>query len=220
MANDSIQVVTLADREPWTSLAMKLGQIINSMGYRFHIETTSHGERPWQAKRFALRQAFNRDSSSVYWIDADYEVIDEKLLQKFLQLKREYGLHCRQLFPEAINSVKKWGRKPNQAGPDQNLKIYSDCLRENNLSTSTHFGGSIIAYNLDSALGLKLCSIWDRIANKLLHNSTTWTDEISIGIAADSLKIPIIPDLLATPHGLHHLRLGHSMNYFLDNKIQ
>lgn len=90
-------------------------------------------------------------------------------------------------------------------------------MAENGLTSSTHFGGSIVGYFISPEIGLKLCSIWDSIAHKLQENSTTWTDEISIGIAADALKIPIIPDLENFKgQGFKHLRIGHSKKCFLS----
>lgn len=213
----TIQVVTLADREPWTSMALSMEKVIQYLGLEFHCETTTHGERPWQAKRFALREAFRKNSSKTYWIDADYVLVNPELVAKIL-IDRQFGLHCNHLFPgKAIKSVRWWGRQPNQAGPNRNEKIYRTCLAENGLTSSTHFGGSIVGYFIDPEIGLKLCSIWDSIAHKLQENSTTWTDEISIGIAADALKIPIIPDLENFKgQGFKHLRIGHSRKYFMS----
>jgi hypothetical protein len=219
--NEKTYVVTLADREPWTSLARALGEIVESLDpswYKFHCETTAHNERPWQAKRFAVRKAFEEGSNKVYWIDADHEILNAELLGHFLAKDRKTGLYTSQLFPgRAPASIRRWGRKPHQAGSKKNLKIYQSCLTDNNLVTSTHFSGSILAYIMDSETGLKLCSIWDKIAQKLLINQITWTDEISIGIAADTLKIPIVPDLHCLPGncGLKHLKIGKSRGYFL-----
>jgi len=212
-----IYIVTLADREPYTSIARALEETVRSFGHKFHCETTAHGERPWQAKRFALRKAFEENSSEVYWIDADHQIVDRKVFEHFL-ISRKPGIHCCQTMPgRATTSVRNWGKRPNQAGSKRNLKIYQSCLKENGLSSSMHFSGFLVAYSIDPKSGLKLCSIWDSIAKKLHDNSTTWTDEISIGIAADTLKIPIIPDLPrdSQHNGLNHLLLGNSKGYFL-----
>jgi hypothetical protein len=218
-----IQVVTLADREPWSSMALDMEKVIRSLGLGFHCETTAHGERPWQAKRFALREAFNQNSSRTYWIDADYILTDPEMAARFL-VDRRPGLHCSRLNPGAnnnpIKSVRDWGTRPNQAGADRNEEIYRACLAENGLASSTHFGGSIVGYFIEPGVGLELCSIWDSIAHKLQENSTTWTEEISIGIAADALKIPIIPDLgNFKEQGFQHLRLGYSNGYFLSTPL-
>ena len=214
-----IQVVTLADREPYSSMSLDMERVIRSLGLGFHCETTAHGERPWQAKRFALREAFIQNSSRTYWIDADYVLANPGLVARFL-VDRQPGLHCSHVNPgpdRPVKSVREWGDRPNQAGADRNEEIYRECLAENGLATSTHFGGSIVGYFIDPGVGLELCSIWDSIARKLQENSTTWTDEISIGMAADVLKIPVIPDLgNFREQGFRHLRIGHSRGYFLS----
>ena len=214
-----IHVVTLADREPWISMAETLGEAVRSLGHRFHCELTAHGERPWQAKRFALRRAFEEDFNEVYWIDPDHEITSLELFSRFLT-NQEPGIHCGRLFNDPVRSVRRWGKRPNQAGSDRNMEIYQSCLAENGLNASTHFGGSIVAYSIPPESGLKLCSIWDSVAQKLKNSSTTWTDEISIGIAADTLKIPIIPDLNRQNSGLRHLNLGRSKRYFLSSPLQ
>ena len=214
-----IHVVTLADREPWISMARTLGKAVRSFGHRFHCEPTAHSEHPWQAKRFALRRAFEEKSSNVYWIDADHEITNPELFEHFL-MNQTPGIHCGRLFTDPTRSVRRWGKRPNQAGSTRNMEIYLSCLTENGLASSAHFGGSIVAYSMEPESGLKLCSIWDLIAQNLRNNCTTWTDEISIGIAADALKIPIIPDLDRQNSGLKHLNIGRSKRYFLSSPLQ
>ena len=200
-------------------MANAIGKAVRTSGHLFHCEPTAHGERPWQAKRFALQHAFDMGVDRVCWIDADHEIVDPDAFKRFLdQPLAQNTLHCGRLQKDPITSVKKWGSRPGQAGPDKNLKIYQDCLKENGLVTSTHLGECILVYYLEPSEGLKFCSVWNSIALKLFANSTTWTDGISIGMSADALKIPVVPDLPRDTSliGIKHLGIGHKMGYFLS----
>lgn len=215
---------TLADegKEPYWSGALALSEFARSIGWGCAVVSSCKGDRPWQAKRFSVRAGFEKEPERLFFCDSDI-ILHKPDLLAFVLNKEESRRGVWAQYPIAL--VDYWRHQEMrhadvQVGPEMCARIralYRELCREHGAGDEAfHFSDWFVGYAIPPATGLRMCDIWDRIAERLLAEGLSWSDGVSIGIAAKACGIPIVYNLRNRHllHALTHIRNGQKHGYF------
>lgn len=197
-------LVTLApDAEPYASGVKQLQALAQLAGWAFAAlgDAVLQGDRPWQAKRFALRWAFEQDAERVFWCDADVVVTRPERIVSLLNQDGPPGVWVPYFFnvgnafgmQAARNAATPEGRKCAARAE----ALYRELCASIGVPAGKeqHFEDWITGYALPPEIGLRLCDAWDAIAERMRSEGVTWSDGLSVGLAAAVCRVPIFANL-------------------------
>lgn len=188
-------LVTLAPddrREPYGAGVRDLESAAAQAGWNFRVfgDDVLCGDRPWQAKRHALRWAFGQGAKQVIWCDSDVVVFPGQFAQLLSRVRGAEGIWVyRYLDREEYlrGLVVK-----NGGVYDHNVRTVRVMAALGAIAERFGFGVQelplfedwLVGYAMPPALGLQICDVWDAVAEELRRVDGTWTDGLSLAIAA------------------------------------
>ena len=184
--------------------------------FRYGRDDVLAGDRPWQAKRIVVRAAFEAGAERVFWCDADVVVHDPVALAQILNQEGRPGIWSQMpLGLEDYWAMQAIRNRGNEGLMGRVRGLYRELCREHHLEADgQHFMDWFVGYVIPRETALRMLDVWDRIAERLLAEGLTWSDGVSLGIAAAACGVPIRyclrrrRVLRAITHLLHSNRTG------------
>lgn len=193
-------LVTLApeNQEPYATGVRGLAEAARLAGCASLVlgDAALGGDRPWQAKRIAVRMAFESGADTVFWSDADVIVRRPNILAHILNLQGGPGIWVRSW----LSLDGYWGMheiRNAEAGRDPEYTARARALYRKIRAgfglqgEGAHFHDWFVGYCLPRGTALRICDLWDGIAERLLADGLTWSDGLSLGIAAEAASVQI-----------------------------
>lgn len=193
-------LVTLApeDQEPYATGVRGLAEAARLAGCASLVlgDAALGGDRPWQAKRIAVRMAFESGVDCVFWSDSDVIVRRPNVLAQILGMRAEPGIWVRSWLSldgywgmhEIRNAAA--GRDPVYTAAAK--RLYREvCALHGLPGEGKHFHDYFVGYCLPRDAAMRVCDLWDGIAERLLAEGLTWSDGLSLGIAAEAAGVVI-----------------------------
>lgn len=213
--------MTLAARgqEPYATGVRGLAEVARAAGWGFQALEDCGGDRPWQAKRLALRWALERHADRVCWCDADVVVHDPVALAGQLNADQPAGLwvHGKWSVESAFQSqaLRNGDTVAAIERVDRARALYrSFCGMYEAGEGVPCWEDWISVFAIPPDVGLRICDVWDHVADRLRVEGLTWTDALSTGLAASACGVPILRVLngrvvrRSIEHLLHSYRTG------------
>ncbi len=151
------------------------------------------GDRPWQAKRIVIRQAFEAGAERVVWSDADVLVRRPGELATILGQEGRPGLwSCRPLDVPSYFRMQAIRNRGDADLMSEVCALYRGVCREYGLTDDgPHFMDWFVTWVVPRDTAMRILDIWDCIAGRLLREGLTWSDGLSLGIAAVVCGVPV-----------------------------
>jgi len=200
-------LVTLApDVEPYASGARALEKVAHLAGWEFLAlgDADLQGDRPWQAKRFAVRRGFELGANRVVWCDSDVEVLNPIRLAELLNGQGPEGVwtyHGMDLGAYWEDQARRNAGSVNAGFLRQAGQMLYGRFRRDLPPGALRgkqwwmFEDWFVGYSMDPGVGLWLCDEWDRIAELLRRGGVTWSDGVSVALAAAEVGVPVVEAL-------------------------
>lgn len=191
------RLVTLAPQgvEPYATGVRGLSEAAHLAGWDFGVggDERLAGDRPWQAKRRVVREAFEAGAERVFWSDADVIVRRPGLLAEILNQQGRPGLWSQMpLDLESYWAIQAVRNRGNLGLMARVRGLYRELCREFCASVEgVHFQDWLVGWVLPRERALPVLDVWDRIAGRLLTEGLTWSDGVSLGIAVASCGVPV-----------------------------
>lgn len=165
-----------------------------------------------------MRAGFQRGPERLFYSDSDVVIHRAGTLLRIMNQGGRRGIWAQ--YPIAMDEYfARQGLRNGEAMTVRVRGLYRALCRELGAGDGApHFSDWFVGYNINPETGLRLCDVWDRVAQRLSEEGLTWSDGVSIGIAARVCGVPIHHNLRHrdVQRALEHLRNGDKHDYFAE----